>query len=66
MQKLDTVSLKIEHLLVELAWCINDLRCFRQQLSIDDAKQADLSLSKLESLISFVRNHKNPIRLTAV
>ncbi len=57
MQKLDTVSLKIEHLLVELSWCINDLQGFRQQLSIDDAKQADLSLSKLESLISFVRNH---------
>lgn len=66
MQKLDIVSLKIEHLLVELAWCINDLQGYRHQLSIDDAKQADLSLSKLESLISFVRNHKNPIRLAAV
>ncbi|MBI2785108.1 MAG: hypothetical protein HYX60_01890 [Legionella longbeachae] len=66
MQKLDTVSLKIEHLLVELSWCINDLQGFRQQLSIDDAKQADLSLSKLESLISFVRNHQSPIRLAAV
>lgn len=66
MQKLDTVSLEIEHLLFDLTLCVNDLHGFSEQLSIDDTKQVELNLNKLESLISFVRNHKNKFKLTAV
>ncbi|EHL32119.1 hypothetical protein [Legionella drancourtii] len=66
MQTISPNSLEIEHLLVELALCINDLQVYRQKLTMDDANQAELSLSKLEALISFVRNHKSPIRLAAV
>ncbi|TAL59354.1 MAG: hypothetical protein EPN84_11365 [Legionella sp.] len=66
MQKLDTVSLEIEHLLFDLTLCVNDLHSFSEQLSIDDTKQVELNLNKLESLISFVRNHKNKFKLTAV
>jgi hypothetical protein len=65
MQKLDPIPMEIEHLLVELACSINDLQAFRQKLTMDDANQAELSLSKLESLISFIRNNRNPIRLAA-
>lgn len=65
MQKHDLVSLQIEHLLVELSYCTNDLQGFDQYLSMGDAKQVELNLSKLEALISFVRNRKNP-RLVAV
>jgi|GEM_PF-4395982 len=66
MQKLDTVSLEIEHLLFDLTLCINDLHGFIEQLSLDDTKQVELNLNKLEALISFVRNHKNRFKLTAV
>ena len=66
MQTINPNSLEIEHLLVELALCVNDLQAYRQKLTMDDANQAELSLSKLELLISFIRNHRNPLRLVVI
>ncbi|HAT1845509.1 TPA: hypothetical protein U0Y19_000960 [Legionella pneumophila] len=59
MQKSEEVQLEIEHLLFELNCCVNDLSSFRLQISIDDLQQAELSLNKLESLISFVKQYSN-------
>lgn len=66
MQEFEPVQSGIEHLLVELAYCVNDLQGFRLQMSLEDAKQAELSLSKLEALISLVKNQRNTFRLAAV
>ncbi len=63
MQKQD--SGLIEHLLYELAWCINDLHGVSRQLSLDDIQQADLSLQKLSALINHVKKRSNPLRLAA-
>lgn len=65
MQKIDSVSLEIEHLLVELSLCIHDLHSYRNQLSVYDAKQAELCLNKLEALISF-SNQKNNLKLAVL
>ena len=66
MQKIDTVPVEVEYLLHELSIAINDLQAFRRQLSIDDVAQVELSLYKLESLISFVRNYRKPLKLAAI
>ena len=66
MQKHNQAPLEIEHLLFELAWCINDLQGFHRQLSIDDIQQADLSLQKLSALINQVKQRSSPLRLAAV
>ena len=66
MQKQDLVQLEIEHLLHELACCINDLRAFRRQLSIDNVQQADISLQKLNALITNAQYQINPVRLSIV
>lgn len=66
MQKQDLVQLKIEHLLHELACCINDLQAFRRQLSIDDVQQADISLQKLNALITNAQYQISPVRLSIV
>jgi len=49
------VQLKIEHLLFELNCCVNDLQSVRLQIPTDEIHQTELSLNKLESLISFVK-----------
>ncbi|MBL7479774.1 hypothetical protein [Legionella bononiensis] len=59
MQQQEPVQLEIEHLLFELNCCVNDLSNFRLQISVDDIQQAELSLNKLESLISFVKQYSN-------
>lgn len=55
MQKAKAVQPEVEHLLFELNCCVNDLQNVRLQISADDIHQAELSLNKLESLISFVK-----------
>ena len=55
MQKAEAVQREIEHLLFELNCCVNDLQNVRLQISADEIHQAELSLNKLESLISFVK-----------
>ncbi|KTC93585.1 hypothetical protein [Legionella cincinnatiensis] len=55
MQQQEPVQLEIEHLLFELNCCVNDLSRHRLQINTHDIQQAELSLHKLESLISFVK-----------
>lgn len=55
MQQQESVQLEIEHLLSELNCCVNDLSRHRLQINTYDIQQAELSLHKLESLISFVK-----------
>ena len=55
MQHQEPAQLEIEHLLFELNCCVNDLSRHRLQINPYDIQQAELSLSKLESLISFVK-----------
>lgn len=66
MKKQNLVQLEIEHLLHELACCIKDLQDFRRQLSIDDIHRADISLQKLNALITNAKYQKNPVRLSIV
>ena len=56
MQKAVADQLEVEHLLFELNCCVNDLQSVRLQISAEDIYQAELSLNKLESLISFVKS----------
>ncbi|HFL2716121.1 TPA: hypothetical protein ACGWTM_003320 [Legionella pneumophila] len=55
MQHQEPAQLEIEHLLFELNYCVNDLSRHRRQINAHDIQQAELSLHKLESLISFVK-----------
>ncbi len=55
MQQQESAQRDIEHLLFELNGCVNDLSRLRLQISIHDIQQAELSLTKLELLISFVK-----------
>ncbi|HAT7747029.1 TPA: hypothetical protein JBE46_00475 [Legionella pneumophila subsp. pneumophila] len=55
MQQQEPAQLEIEHLLFELNCCVNDLSRHRLQINPYDIQQAELSLHKLESLISFVK-----------
>ncbi len=66
MQKQNLVQLEIEHLLHELACCVNGLQTYRRQLSIDDVKQADISLQKLNALISNAQYQTKPVSLSNV
>lgn len=55
MQHQEPVQLEIEQLLFELSCCVNDLSRRRLQINSHDIQQAEISLHKLESLISFVK-----------
>ncbi len=55
MQQQEPAQLEIEHLLFELNCCVNDLNRHRLQINTYDIQQAELSLYKLETLISFVK-----------
>ncbi|AMQ28964.1 TPA: hypothetical protein ACHW7I_000989 [Legionella pneumophila] len=55
MQQLEPAQFEIEHLLFELNCCVNDLSRHRLQINPHDIQQAELSMHKLESLISFVK-----------
>lgn len=55
MQKSAIFQNEVEHILFELKSCVNDLHGYRMQISLDDIQQAELSLSKLQALISFVK-----------
>lgn len=55
MQQQESTQVEIEHLLFELNCCVNDLSRHRLQINPHDIQQAELSLLKLESLISFVK-----------
>ena len=63
MQNHNSVQEKIEHLLVELSCCVNDLHGLRRNLSLEDTKQAELSVQKLNALISYVGNQSSHLRL---
>lgn len=65
MQNHDSVQEKIEHLLVKLSCCVNDLHGLRRNLFLEDIKQAELSVQKLNALISYVSNQSSPLRLVA-
>lgn len=66
MQKQNLVQLEIEHLLHELTCCVNALQAFRRQLTLDDVQQADISLQKLNALITNAQYQTNPVRLSIV
>ncbi len=55
MQQQEPVQLEIEHLLFDLNCCVNDLSRHRLQINTYGIQQTELSLHKLESLISFVK-----------
>lgn len=55
MQKSAILQNEVDHILFELNCCVNDLHGYRMQISLDDIQQAELSLSKLQALISFVK-----------
>ncbi|AUH72634.1 hypothetical protein [Legionella sainthelensi] len=55
MQQIESAVSKIEYLMFELSRCVNDLSRYRLQINSCDIQQAELSLHKLESLISFVK-----------
>jgi len=50
MQNFDSPNIHLDHLLFELSRCINDLQGLYPQLSIEDRKQLELNLRKLELL----------------
>ena len=55
MQKQEIAHSKIEHLLFELGCCVNDLSRYRLMINRSNIQQAEMSLHKLEGLISFIR-----------
>jgi hypothetical protein len=55
MQQQKPEQFEIEHLLFELNCCVNDLSRYRLLINPHDIQQAELSLHKLESLISFAK-----------
>lgn len=59
MQQQEPAQLEIEHLLFELNCCVNDLSRHRLRINSHDIQQAELSLHKLEILISFVKLFDN-------
>ncbi|HHT9843835.1 TPA: hypothetical protein ACT9I4_001951 [Legionella pneumophila] len=66
MQKFDSAEIQIDHLLFELARCVNDLQRFYRQFSTEDRKQVELSLSKLEFLVSCSGRYQSQPALAAV
>lgn len=66
----EKVQFDIEHLLFDLSCCVNNLSLYRLEIMRDDIQQAELSLSKLESFISFAKKaaknsaqqHRVPMR----
>lgn len=55
MQQQELAQLEIEHLLFELKCCVNDLSRHRLRINPHNLQQAELSLRKLETLISFAK-----------
>ncbi|KTD31771.1 hypothetical protein Lmor_2647 [Legionella moravica] len=55
MQESNSVSIKVEYILIELSRCVNDLQSLRSTLSKDDTRNIKLNMSQLESLISFTK-----------
>lgn len=55
MQECNSVSLEVEHILIELSRCVNDLQSFRSTLSMDDTRNIKLNMDQLDSLISFTK-----------
>ncbi|WP_115706019.1 hypothetical protein [Legionella sainthelensi] len=55
MQQIESALSEIEYLMFELSRCVNDLSRYRLQINPHEIQQAELSLHKLESLISFVK-----------
>ena len=66
MQNFDSANIQMDHLLFELARCVNDLQGFYRQLSIEDKKQVELSLSKLEFLVALSNRYQHHTALAAV
>ena len=66
MQNFDSANIQMDHLLFELARCVNDLQGFYRQLSIEDKKQVELSLSKLEFLVAHSNRYQHHTALAAV
>lgn len=55
MQNSAVIQNEIDHILFELKCCVNDLQGYLLQISTDDIQQAELSMHKLQTLISFVK-----------
>ncbi|VEG92541.1 hypothetical protein [Legionella spiritensis] len=66
MQHFDSADIQIDHLLFELARCVNDLQGFYRQLSIEDRKQVELNLRKLEFLVVHSDRYQQHTALAAV
>ena len=66
MQNFESANIQMDHLLFELARCVNDLQGFYRQLSIEDKKQVKLSLSKLEFLVAHSDSYQDHTTLAAV
>ncbi|KTD27476.1 hypothetical protein [Legionella israelensis] len=66
MQNFDSANIQMDHLLFELTRCVNDLQGFYRQLSIEDRKQIELSLSKLEFLVSHSDRYQGQTALAVV
>lgn len=54
MQNSAAIQNEIDNILFELKRCVNDLHGYRLQISTDDIQQAEFSMHKLQTLISFV------------
>ena len=65
MQNFDSANIQMDHLLFELARCVNDLQGFYRQLSIDDRKQVELSLRKLGLLVAHSDRYQHHTALAA-
>lgn len=55
MQTSETIQNEIDHILFELSCCVNNLQDYRLQISPHDVQHAELSLHKLQALISFAK-----------
>lgn len=66
MQHFDSAEIQIDHLLFELTRCVNDLQGFYRQLSIEDRKQVELSLCRLEFLVSHSNRYQSQHALAVV
>ncbi|WP_419420687.1 hypothetical protein ACNVED_05145 [Legionella sp. D16C41] len=52
MQYTSTVERDIEHLLAELIYCLNALRHFREQWTLNDIQQVELVLADFKQHVS--------------
>lgn len=66
MQIENTIELEIEHLLFNLMSTVNELQGYRRFLSINHVQQADISLQKLNALMTNAKHPIQPFKLSLV